>query len=51
MKCPICKRGVLYEFTAGVYCSRRYARRVPCDFVAGLCGSPEEWRAQVARYR
>jgi len=51
MKCPICKRGELNEFSAGVWCSRRYAKRAPCGFEAGLCNSPQEWTAQVERYR
>jgi hypothetical protein len=35
-RCPVCKRGVPLEWTAGWYCSRRYARHSPCDWTEGF---------------
>jgi hypothetical protein len=31
-KCPRCKRGHVCEDSLGYFCSRRYAKRSPCDW-------------------
>lgn len=35
VKCPACKKGHLVEDIPGGWCSRRYAKKNPCDFVIG----------------
>jgi hypothetical protein len=47
IRCPLCKRGVVREWTMGTCCSRRYSHG--CDFGTGICDSPAEWKEQVAR--
>lgn len=48
MKCPACRKGILLEWKAGVYCSRLYNKnKKSCYFEAGLCNSPAEWEEQV----
>lgn len=50
-RCPICKLGTLVEDPIGAHCSRRYAKRSPCWFEVGMCSSPDEFDAQVERFR
>lgn len=51
-RCPICRRGVLLEWLAGMYCSRRYAKRgKTCDFEIGICNNRAQYRRQVAAWR
>lgn len=51
MRCPICHVGVMLEWSAGSYCSRRYAPEDPCGFEAGVCSSTADWDIAVERYR
>jgi hypothetical protein len=37
-RCPRCKRGLVLECNFGWWCSRRYAKRSPCDWEKGYAG-------------
>jgi hypothetical protein len=44
-RCPVCKRGLVLEWTAGWYCARRYAKRSPCDWESGFLEGPKKMPA------
>lgn len=48
-RCPKCKRGTVLESTPGWYCSRRYAKRNPCDWEKGDAGPQVTTRRRAGK--